>query len=455
MKQSTILYALIVIGFFSTISCKKLVEIDMPRNQITNNSVFADSANANAAVVGIYINMMQSFGLGFSSGAITAYTGLSSDELYLTANNQNAEFYAASILPTNSTVSSLWGAAYTYLYATNACIEGLENSTTLTDSQQGILLGEALVLRAFLYFNLVNLYGEVPLVLTTDYQTNRLKSRTPVKDVYNQIITDLEKAKLLIPKSPTPNIRANFYAATALLARIYLYNEEYEKALKEADIVINSGIYELEPNLKDIFLVGSKEIIWGFAPVYPGRETWEGYYFIPSSETSVPTYVFNDTFFDDFETGDLRKNEWVRININNGKEYPIPYKYKMNALVGSAKEKYSVLRLAEQYLIRAEAYTHLNEISKAKGDIDKIRNRAGINNVSDNDETSVLDLIAKERKAELMSEWGHRWFDLKRTNQVGEVLLPLKPNWKQSSKLFPIPQLEINKNPNLAQNDGY
>ncbi|MDM8174107.1 RagB/SusD family nutrient uptake outer membrane protein [Olivibacter sp. 47] len=437
-------------------SCQKFVEIDLPKNQIATAYVFEDSVNTNAAIAGIYVDMLQAFNLGFSSGGITAFTGLSSDELYHTANNQNQEFYAVNILPTNTTNLNLWTSAYKFIYEANACIEGIRNSNTLPENQKNLFLGEALTIRAFLYFNLTNLYGAVPLILTTDYGKNRLLSRTDEHEVYSQLIADLQSAKSLLPKTSNyNNTRAGHYAASALLARAYLYTKNYDAAREEASYVINSQRYAIEADLDDVFKVGSKEILWGFAPVYPGRETWEGYYFVPTSTTAVPTYVITDELLNSFDDNDLRKHNWMRINTNSGTDYPIPYKYKLNAMQTSVSERYSVLRLAEQYLIRAEAYAYLNEISPAEDDVNIIKGRAGLLPVSGNIQSGLIDLIQQERRREMMCEWGHRWFDLKRTGLIDETLAPIKPNWRPTARLFPIPQTEIDNNPNLSQNNGY
>jgi len=240
-----------------------------------------------------------------------------------------------------------------------------------------------------------------------------------------------------------------------LLARAYLYTKNYDAAREEASYVINSQRYAIEADLDDVFKVGSKEILWGFAPVYPGRETWEGYYFVPTSTTAVPTYVITDELLNSFDDNDLRKHNWMRINTNSGTDYPIPYKYKLNAMQTSVSERYSVLRLAEQYLIRAEAYAYLNEISPAEDDVNIIKGRAGLLPVSGNIQSGLIDLIQQERRREMMCEWGHRWFDLKRTGLIDETLAPIKPNWRPTARLFPIPQTEIDNNPNLSQNNGY
>jgi hypothetical protein len=114
-----------------------------------------------------------------------------------------------------------------------------------------------------------------------------------------------------------------------------------------------------------------------------------------------------------------------------------------------------ILRLAEQYLIRAEAEANLDNLIGAITDLNMIRNRAGLPNTTASDKTTILLAIENERQAELFCEGGNRWFDLKRTNRANKILSSEKANWKQSAALYPIPQTEINADPNLTQNIGY
>jgi hypothetical protein len=113
-----------------------------------------------------------------------------------------------------------------------------------------------------------------------------------------------------------------------------------------------------------------------------------------------------------------------------------------------------VLRLAEQYLIRAEARGMQNDLTGAMDDVNIIRARAGLSSIDGTGfaQQDVLDAIDQERRAELFVEWGHRWFDLKRTGKIDAVLGPVKPDWQSKDALFPIAQTEIIANPNLIQN---
>ena len=440
-------------------SCRKFLEIPPPKNQLVNSEVFADSADATNAVIGIYINMMQAVSLNISSGGLTLYPGLSSDELYPTNNNVDEnDFYNNEIAVSNSlNSSSLWGNGFSILYNANACLEGLAQSN-ISDVVKNQLIGEAKFSRAFLLFNLSNLYGPIPLVTSTDYHKNQILPRSPLDSVYAQIINDLKDAQnLLSANYPTAGrFRPNRFTASALLAKVYLYQKNWTEADKNATEIIDAGIYSLETDLNNVFLTGSNETIWELSPVIPGFETWEGYFFVPVSSNVIPSYIINDSLLNAFENGDERQQKWLNKDTVNGNDYYYPYKYKLGYDGLSVPlEGYVVFRLSEQYLIRAEARAQEGNLSGAMSDLNLIRNRAGLQNFISTDQASLLTAIQHERQVELFCEWGNRWFDLKRTGKANEVLSLIKPDWQAKDTLYPIPQTELNSNPFLTQNPGY
>ncbi len=156
---------------------------------------------------------------------------------------------------------------------------------------------------------------------------------------------------------------------------------------------------------------------------------------------------------DAFEPGDARLNSWTAKNTINGKDYYYPFKYKVRSS-GDIIENNMVLRLAELYLIRAEANANLGKIPEALEDINTIRSRSQLSSlttVTTKDE--CLDAIIRESRIEFFAEWGHRWFDLKRTGKADVVLGNIKPFWKSSDTLYPIPFEQIQLNPSLTQNN--
>ena len=163
----------------------------------------------------------------------------------------------------------------------------------------------------------------------------------------------------------------------------------------------------------------------------------------------------------------MRFKNWLGIYTapNTNKQYYFPYKYKSYQSGKPVTEYYMVLRLGEQYLIRAEARAQQGNISGALADLNSIRNRAGLASYTGpTDNTSLLTAILHERQVELFTEWGHRWLDLKRTNTVnsimgspGNVCQAKGGTWNSDGHqaVFPIPLSEMNLNHNLTQNSGY
>ncbi|MBL4675510.1 MAG: RagB/SusD family nutrient uptake outer membrane protein [Mucilaginibacter sp.] len=443
----------LLISALTFASCKKFVDAGSPKSELTTDKVFADSAGAAGAVNGLYINMIQPFGQGFSSGGITVAAGLVADELSTTAQGPNAEFFANNVNPRNAQNESLWTGAYQQLYPANSCIEGIAASG-LTPSQKDRLTAEARVVRAYLLFNLVNLYGPVPLATMTDYRISRTLPRSPVNEVYQQIQADLQFAQAHLDQNNVQTQHANVWAATSLLARVYLYQGKYAQAAAEASKVIIPGNFNLEKEPKDVFLAGSRETIWRLIPVYPGRETWEASLFVPSSATATPPFVITDRLKNSFEFNDKRGMEWIGINTIAGKVYAYPDKYKRVFSSGGLQESYVLIRLAEIYLIRAEARLRTGDVNGAIEDLKMIQQRANAD-LYTGTASGLAAAIEQERRKELFCESGHRWFDLKRTGRANAVLTSTKPNWKETAQLLPIPQAQIDANPELTQNPGY
>ncbi len=159
-----------------------------------------------------------------------------------------------------------------------------------------------------------------------------------------------------------------------------------------------------------------------------------------------------------FEVGDLRRNNWVDSVIVGSNVYHFPFKYKSATFGDPISEYLIVFRLAEQYLIRAEAKAQLDKLPSALEDLNVIRLRAGLSQLNLDNQESILKSILQERRVELFSE-GHRWFDLKRTKMIDEVMMQVCAvkggSWESRDQYNPIPVAEIQLNPNLIQTPGY
>lgn len=454
------------------ISCKKLVEAPPPEGTITTPQVFETEAVATAAMAGVYHTMINANGTNLSNGAITIWAGASADEFkfFLTNNSTNNEFLYNNLTSSNAKVQgSFWQNGFSIIYGANSVIEGLNTSTGVRDSVKSELIAEAKFVRAFCNFYLTNLFGDIPIVNEINWRVTKTLFRSGTTDVYHQIITDLIDAYNILPADFSvgkgQRITPNKYATAALLARVYLYNGDWEKAERTAsDIISNSTLFALENNLDDVFKINSSETIWQLQQsntTFPYYATAEGYQVIPYDATSQPFIYLRDEFLNSFEEADKRKQQWIDSTVYANTTYYYPKKYiigeAQQTSIGEYVEYYTVLRLAEQFLIRAEARANQHKLTEAINDINMIRERAGLPLLHpDLNEEQVLEAIEQERKIELFAEWGHRWFDLKRLNKADMELGPIKGNnWQSSDQLYPIPVYDLLTNPNLTQNQGY
>lgn len=448
-----------MVAAVSFTSCKKFVDIDPPQNQLISELVFQDDKTADAAVAGIY-SRMNAYNSGPSVNS-TFLPGFGANELYYALSSAAFnEFRDNSLDPGNSRVNSFWETPYSLIYQTNSIIEGLTASTKLTPSVKKSLMGEAQFLRGFFYFYMVNYFGDIPLILNTDYKVNTLLPRTDKALVWTSIINDFKDAQTNLSSAYTSSerIRVNQAAATTMLARAFLYTEKWDLAETEAGKVIIDPKYKLLPNLNQVFLKGSQEAIWQLQTVNTsttGVNTWEGFSVVPPTPANRGYYNLTDDLVNSFEANDYRKRDWTNTYITGGNTFYYPYKYKIRTK-SPVEEYVMALRFAEVFLIRAEARAQQSKLVLAKADLDSLRLRANLLPLASGlTKAQTLLAVEQERKVELFVEWGHRWFDLRRTGRSLTVLTPFKPNITANALWYPIPQAARLSNPNLTQNDGY
>lgn len=449
------------------IGCEEFVTVDIPDDRISGSSVFKDETTAQRAMDGVYNQLFQT---NFASGgnrSVTFIAGLSADLLTLTTTIGDMEQFAGhEIDPVNGFNRDLWAGAYNTIYMCNAILEGIQANTFLGQNVSTSLKGESQFLRAFSYFYLAQLYGDVPLILSTDYRNNAIAPRAEKTAIMNQILMDLQQSiELLDTAYPDgERTRVNRYTAMALLARVHLYLENWEQAERWSSEVLGAtAFYELETDPNAVFLANSQEALWQLSPAGWGNSfthTREGNLFVRISTNGSPV-TLSTYFMDSWESGDLRRDAWVG-EYSDGNTlfyYPNKYKLRYDASGGGYAEYSVIMRLAELYLVRAEARAHIENLEGALKDIDEIRGRAGIDLLTDSgltfNQQDVLQAVAKERQQELFAEWGHRWLDLKRTKQADVVLGNQSAFWEATDVLYPIPDEDRMKNPNLTQNEGY
>lgn len=489
----------------STITgCSKLIEIAPPSSTITTGQTFSSNELTESAIAGMYTQLINPNGLTelFTNGGLTLNAGMSADELvssFGTGDELHYPYESNNLTKEDQFVGTgIWRLAFRTIYTANSIIEGVAASKSefLDDSTRRQATGEAKFMRAFTYFYLTNLFGDVPLVLSTDFKVNATLPRAPQVQVYQQMVTDLKDAAQLLPAdykfAKSERIRANKYAASALLARVYLYQQDWANAAAQADSVISNSQYGLVQKLSDVFLANSREAILQFSPdvtkLSYGARTFDAYNFVPLVKLSqfppeywpiftdsasfdpasyVPSFYLTASLPASFEAGDKRRVQWID-SVPTPTTAPyfghmiyFPAKYPEDGLSSASGSKlaryYMVLRLGEQYLISAEAKAQLGNVGGSQTALNAIRSRAGLPGTSASTKEDLLDAILRERRSELFVEWGHRWLDLKRTGKATEVLSTIteKQPWKDYQLLYPLPLSELVANPALKQNPGY
>lgn len=442
-------------------SCNDFTEVGLPKSQITRDVVFKDDELAKSAMAGVYRSLEET---GFLSGSqngaqviLSAYV----DELqsYAVATNDVSIFYSLSHTSSSTGVNTLWNTTYTQIYYINSVIEGVENSAQISTAVKNKLRGEALFVRALLHLYLTQTFGSVPFVDTTDYHINQTIGKSSVAEIYAKCKADLDASVLLLPETLAVGSRTypTKMAAYAILARIAYYENNWDAALQYSNLVINNTQYKMDADLNKAFLKDSSGSIWQLLPYNTTASTYQGNIFILN--TAPPTYVaLRQDFVDGFEAGDKRKSSWVgQKNDSQGKAYYFPYKYKQYTAGVSSLEYSVVLRLEELYLIRAEAYMNKGQYNLAVGDLNTVRVRAGLTALGAvTDQTILKNAVIKERRSELFTEFGHRFYDLKHFQQLDQVMAAKKTAWKSNFAYLPLPEKELLLNPNLnPQNNGY
>lgn len=470
---------LVIISFITFSSCEKYLEIPLPTNSLSTESAFSSLSVIDGMINQLYIAFAED--VAITTGISNAE--MMSDNSYNPTATNIIELQSNNITATTSSLFLRWSSIYKAIYLANMMLNGLPDAQAegLTQSKKDSYIAAALTVRSMAYFQLVRSWGDVPLILTTNVEENKLKGRTTKAEIYNQIETDLKKAITLLP--PTIGARYyinNKYIPEAILANVYLTQGKWSEAETSATNVIESGKFQLA-NVADVFLQNSPETIMATGYTYYTDEkilksAYPGAFLIlPSGALKV--YLENmgpslsESLLNSFESGDMRKANWTIASNAGGYSNPLnrvfSYKYKYETMFDPAvvipvgrEEDQKFMRLAELYLIRAEARASKTtpDLIGAASDLNIIRNRAGLTNTTAKTKTDLIEAIIKERRVELFFESFTRWFDLIRTNKADAVYgaIPYKAaNWKPHMKLFPIPVAEINYNPNLEQNPGY
>ena len=483
-KNIKVASLLAMIAFIAP-SCDDFLE-EKPKDRIAVTNSYTTEQDAFSAVNAVYAHLnSQSFdtfgGVYHSSFWVTI--GLASDEM---SNNQAGQAPLDQLStftygPDNATIYDVWKQHYKAITLANIAIARIP-AIEMDEALKARLLNEAKFLRGLLYFDLVRMFGRIPLLI------NEIESTTPeiseVDAIYAQIISDLTDAENLPVDQVDGRGRATKGAAKALLAKVYLTLKDYEKCAIKTQEVIDLGVYGLWDDFVDIYKIanrGIKEAIFsvGFGDAGGKITFWEVSQFhvrlLPPAlvNAGVTTntlgwQVPTEDLAASYPPADERGPASVFNSFNEtvaGTDYNVPFdkyyfrKYWDVTVPGEFQAKESnqdfpLIRYADVLLMRAEALNELGESGEAHDYLNMVRNRAGLDDLDGLSQTDFLDAVLEERKLEFAAE-GHRWFDLVRTGKL-ETLVPLaKPGVTPQARhyLFPIPQRERDLNPNLAQND--
>ncbi len=479
------LLSLLLMG--SLVACNDLEE-DPPF--IQSSEFYKTKDDAIAAVTAVYSHLSHDVGNATEFGLYQRQLHLTTDMISDDANagagatNQNVlAMGAVTFAPTNDRIEKTWRQHYAAINRANVSLDNIQN-IAFDEKLRNRLIAETKFIRALLYFNLVRLWGDVPLILTgtTSIDNNFLVKRTPTEEVYAQIIKDLTEAETegVLPRSYTGTDmgRVTQGAVKSLLAKVYLTRQEWSKAAEKAKEVQDPGFgYSLFPNFADVFNVATKngpEHIFSiqYKSNANGNANNMGILAAPNSSI-VPGFLGNEAdipqpgLYELFKPTDKRRDVTFFTSLvspANGQVYTFkPHfgKYFDRSVLNRPSESginFPVLRFADVLLMHAEA---LNEQAGPTPDaytaINKVRQRAGLPDLTPNlSQTQFRDSVYLERRLELVHE-DHRWFDLLRTRRMIEQLHAHgKPNAEERHYLLPIPQRELDANPSLRpQNPGY
>ncbi|MCQ9634169.1 RagB/SusD family nutrient uptake outer membrane protein [Chryseobacterium sp. WG23] len=452
-----IIFALILaIIQYLLVSCEKLIEVDLPENQIGSEQVFEDVGTANSALAGLYAGLWDNSPLaGDQSGSLLSIYTDEMDFFALNSNPGMAEIFQNQQIDSNNSIANYWANAYQKIYQANAIIEGSEKSSSLPATDKNRIIGEALLVRSVLYYYLNQLFGDIPYVISTDYQINKNISKTNASELLTKLENDVRNVLSLLTDQYRSSERVipNRKVAQLVLAKILVLEKKYTDAEILLKQINSSSLYQFQPDILKVFKKDNNGILWQLKPLNQGQATKESvlYFF---SNTAPPSYALSSTLINSFAQNDFRKQQWIAQVSVGGQTWYRAEKYKNKT---DNVDEYSVVfRLEEAYLLLAEVLARQGKIDEALPFLNATRLRAGLNPITQPiTQQNFLNEILMENNREFFTEMGHRFFDLKKAEKL-DLLISSKPNWKNFHQKWPLPQKELLLNSNLKpQNSGY
>ncbi|MBV6644508.1 MAG: RagB/SusD family nutrient uptake outer membrane protein [Cyclobacteriaceae bacterium] len=489
MKISNYKILVLAAIFFSPMfGCEDFLE-ENPENFVAPENLYASPEGAIAGVNGVY-DVLNS--LGSSRREYYLLTEVASDDAqYTRGNTTRLELSNFTHTPANSNVKAIWERNYLGVARANMVVNRVPD-IDMDETLKNRVIGEARFLRAFFYFNLVRLYGPVPLVLEeweADDDFNVL--RTEIGPVYDAVIADLQFAESNLPSYTTYSSddagRASEGAAKALLAKVYLTRAsssvaaatDFASARDKALEVMNSGDYDLFPSYWQAFspdLENGIESVWANQAHVGEGAFGAGAYggFLHTDLSPDPdifgirgnrNFHFTTEFYNSYEAGDDRLNSFITGDYilttgdtaNTTQIWTVKYADSTNTERNNHRTNWQYIRYSDVLLMFAEAENEANGPTTAAQDaLNEVRDRANLADVPNNlDQAAFRDVVYSERRHELFFE-GHRWYDLVRWGLLKSRVETAKPGVtvdESRYNLFPVPQSERDANPNLTQNN--
>lgn len=442
----------VITVIFSQSSCKKFLEV-APKETVAQELAITDKESLNTAIRGAYraLGAPGYYGEGYVNLGFVP----SGDVVYNVADNIS-DFNFRS---TDGAFSNPWNAIYeTINIVNNIIVKAPEvNDAELSENERNTILGEAHFIRALAYFDLARGWGGVPLRTqsTTDFSADNTTERSSLEDTYNFVKEELLTAETLLPESVN-RIRATKYTVWALAARLALYTKNWNDAIEYSSrLIALQDNYSLVTPFSGWFKNNATQTQESIFEIAFSAQNQSGLRTRMSLLARGGEYRYRPgnqviATLQNPATGGERL-ALVDSSIQSGvTQYAGALYYR-----SPATDPSYVLRIAEQYLIRAEAEAQNELLEDAKTDLNTVRQRAGLLNTTAVTQIQILDAILEERRLEFLWE-AHRYFDLVRTGKLKERIGILKPNLtiEPFLNLFPIPINEVTVG-GLEQNPRY
>ncbi|MFY7949913.1 MAG: RagB/SusD family nutrient uptake outer membrane protein [Gemmatimonas sp.] len=445
-----------VAALATTAACDGILQTE-PVTSLPQDQMIQDAATATASLNGAYDALQSGSYYGLSAllvGDLAADNAVWSGTFQYLGEMQTNRMQAD-----NAEVTAYWTAIYSSVNRANLLIDAVPKVSTIPEATRSDIIGQAYFIRALGFHNLVKYWGPVPIPtkVTTGPDESKAYVRTPVNDVYTQVLKDLDSAQTLT-RNTTNTRYATPVAARALRARVLFYRAglpgnsssqaDYQGALDAANAVL-SGRDTLVVPYADLFsALGSNTTEDVFRVSFNATETngLSNYYLSVGRAEVAPSSGLDAAY----TTGDIRRT--VSVRPSGVASRPLNGT-KWSARPGT--EHIHVIRLAEVVLIKAEALARLNRLPEAVAQYNKVRVRAGLTphalGTQVTTQADVISQIELERRLELALE-GDRWADLIR---LGRAVQVKGIQDRLGQVLFPIPLRDVRVSPQLTQNPGY